>query len=293
MKNRFYIETYGGLGDIVLMTPVFKKLKLEYPDTKVIVLCKLRDHLPILLHNPYIDSLRLLTPFNRSNYKLMQAAGLIKVRGMKYALLYPAISYNKRASEIIGEMIGVEVTEPDAQVYLTGEENSKARDFLSQFKNPVIIHITSVTTDNQMWPIENWNRLVNRMKDYTFIQLGKKEEAQVEGAVDMRGKTGIRHSMALVKYARSFVGVVSFLAHATNAFKTPGVVFFGPSSIAVWGHPNNINISKKLPCSGCVDWLRSAKCPYDKPCMRLITVDEVEMAIKKQAPVSQAFALIH
>jgi hypothetical protein len=54
--------------------------------------------------------------------------------------------------------------------------------------------------------------------------------------------------------------------------------FSGPTIyggfIAPWesGYEQNINLFTKLPCSPC--WLREP-CPYDKKCMKQITVDEV------------------
>jgi len=178
-------------------------------------------------------------------------------------------------------MIGISLSDNTIQLYLTREEEANAQATLAAFRNPVILNITSATSANQMWPVEEWNKLVSVMPDCTFIQLGVPREEKVEGAVDMRGKTSVRESMALVKHAAGFVGVVSFLSHVTNAFDTRGVVLFGPSSIAVWGHANNINVSKNLPCSNCLAWLK-VKCPYGKPCMRLITVQQVKEAIRQQ-----------
>jgi ADP-heptose:LPS heptosyltransferase len=285
MKKRIYIETYGGLGDIALLTPVFQELRLLWPQAKIIALCSKPDHLKVLENNPHIDVLKVLKMRHRVYYKICSRIGLMKVHSVKYAGLRPSFSYSIRASEVIAEMVGITLRDANVQISLTEEEDVYAKKTLQPYANPFIIHITSVATKNQMWPIEKWNELVASMPGYTFIQLGLPNEEKVAGAVDLRGKTSIRESMALVKHAKGFVGVVSFLAHVTNAFNTPGVVFFGPSTLAVWGHPNNINISKNLPCSGCVDWLKWTACPYGKPCMHLITVKEVQEAIEKQAPV--------
>jgi hypothetical protein len=44
------------------------------------------------------------------------------------------------------------------------------------------------------------------------------------------------------------------------------------------GYEQNINLFTKLPCSPC--WLREP-CPYDKECMKQITVDEIRSAVWK------------
>jgi hypothetical protein len=80
--------------------------------------------------------------------------------------------------------------------------------------------------------------------------------------VDLRGETSVRESVALLRHALAFVGVVSFLAHATNATGTPAVVLFGPSAPNVWAHPNQMVINKSLRCAPCIDTLAGHPCPY-------------------------------
>ena len=276
------MDIWGGLGDVVLATPVFERLKNKSPRSRIIALSNSKDRLEVLRHNPYIDKLTSFSYYHR----LLKFLGIISIQDIRYGFLKPSLSYTKKASEIIAGMLGVTLKDKTAQIYLTEEEEEKAVRKLSDFKHPVIIQITSRTTENQMWPIASWNELVRELPDYTFLQLGAKDEEKVEGAVDMRGNTNIRESLALMKHAKGFVGVVSFLSHVTNAFDKPGVVFFGVSSVAIWGHDNNINISKDLPCSPCVDVLGRSKCPYGKECMRLISVNEVRKAIYEQMPLN-------
>ena len=282
MKDVIYVNLWGGLGDVVLSTPIFKELKSKYPNSRTVVNYFYQGQADILQGNPYVDILRPMTFFNKVYYKFLVYVKKIKIHNIAYGSLRPAFSYAIKASEIIAEMMDLKLTDTQLQLYLKKEEDLDAREKLSAYKNSIIIHITSVASTNQMWPVENWNQLVKNMPDYTFIQLGLISETMVEGAVDMRGKTSIRESIALIKNAHSFVGVVSFFSHVTNAFNKYGVVFFGPSSPSVWGHENNINVTKELPCSPCIDFLGKGECPYDKLCMRLISVEEVEDMIIKQ-----------
>jgi len=289
MKKKIYINAWGGLGDVVLATPLFQQLKLDFPDLKIMVLSPSRSRLDVLENNPYIDKLILFSFY----YDLLKYFRIIKVNGISYGKFRPSYTSKKKAQEVIGEMFGVTLKDKSIKLYVTAEEDRYAKKVLSEYKNPVILQITSRTTNNQMWPDENWVELVRDMPDFTFIQLGTDNETKIEGAVDMRGKTNVRESIALVKHASSFVGVVSFLSHVTNAFRKPGVILFGGvSSHLVWGHDNNINITKLLTCSPCVDFMMGNKCPYDKPCMRMISVSEVQQAIYKQVPVEKESSLM-
>lgn len=279
MRNKIFINAWGGLGDVVLSTPVFKQLKQDNPSTEIVAISRSKERLDILRGNPYIDRLMLFSFWN----KLWIRLGLLKVVDIQYGELNPSYSYKKKAPEIIAEMVGVTLRDTSLQLYITEKEDHMAKEFLSSYKLPILIHITSNTTENQMWPVENWNELVASMPDCTFLQMGASNEARIDNTIDLRGKTNVRESMALVKHARSFVGVVSFLSHVTGAFGTKSVILFGGvSAAAVWSHDCNINIVKFLPCSPCVDILMRIACPYGKLCMRIISVSEVREAIMKQ-----------
>jgi ADP-heptose:LPS heptosyltransferase len=91
-----------------------------------------------------------------------------------------------------------------------------------------------------------WEALVASHPELTFVQLGSREESPIRGTVDMRGETSVRESVALLRHALAFVGVASFLAHATNATGTPAVVLFGPSAPNVWAHPKSNGHQQEL-----------------------------------------------
>jgi ADP-heptose:LPS heptosyltransferase len=207
---------------------------------------------------------------------------LAKFDVLRYDHFAPGLTYEKHATEIIADMFGVRLESPVLQVYLTDKEKQWGREKLSEYRNPIVIHITSLTSKNQRWPLEYWTQLINSLPGYTFIQLGTAKEDKVEGAVDFRGKTSFREALSILNSSVSFVGVVSSFAHATGAFGTPGVVLFGASTPLVWGYPNNINLYKSLRCAPCVDLLLNSPCPYGTPCMTGITVEDVRNALLSQ-----------
>lgn len=278
------VITIGGLGDVLLSTPSFKALKENNKNSKIIVHCTSPAHMEVFRHNPYVDSIRNTSFFSNMVPYTLYKLNKLHFGSIAYGRFMPTMCYNnnKNATEIIAEMLGATLEDKQVQVYLTPEEESKAISMLAKYKNPVIMHITSLTSKNQEWPLKNWEELIRQMPDYTFLQVGLSNDEAVTGAVDLRGKTRFREALAILKHAVSFVGVVSSFAHATNAFGTPGVVLFGASTPAIWGHANNINIYKELHCAPCIDLILNHECPYGKPCMNTITVEEVKSAILKQ-----------
>jgi len=280
-RTTLCIAATGGWGDVLLCTPVIRAMKESNRNCRTIVFCAQMEKAQIFRHNPYIDCIRSMSIIRSpvSSYLLM--AGKWTLHRLNYANLAPSIFPTKSAIEVLAEMAEVQLQDRKVQFFLSKRENRTARETMAKFRNPVCIEISSHGR-NKIWPKRNWEELIKQMPGYTFIQLGPTGDPVLEGAVNLIGKTSFRQAAALIKNAYSFVGVDSGSAHLTNAFGIPGVVLFGPSSPQVLGHPNNINIYKKVRCSPCADILGYAKCPYGEFCMNSITVEEVKQALTSQ-----------
>lgn len=289
MSKQFILVTWGGIGDLLVCTPTLKALRETYPDHKIIVYClkQKKEHVYVLQNNPYITSLRTLhwTTMLRYPYHLylyLFRRKKAKYYSLDFQLIPLSYIYDKSVKEIVPDIFNIKLNDTKVSLFLTTHEEQQAQKRLLPYKNVVLMHITSVSSRNHLWPHENWVELVRQLPEYTFIQLGLEKELYVEGAVDWRGKTTLREVFGLMKYASSFVGIESCLAHITNAFDTPGVVLFGDSSPVHWGHSNNINIYKDVSCGPCYYYLWGQGCPYGNKCMKQITVGEVKQALLQQ-----------
>jgi ADP-heptose:LPS heptosyltransferase len=276
------ILSWGGLGDVLLSTPLFRAIKEQKHGVKTTVYCVNDSHYDIYLNNPYIDQLKKIGYLCRAELLYLTRLRSAKLHVSDYGSLLPTCVYSKNATEIIAEMFGITLEHKQVMIFLTREEEETGKHLVSRYSTPVAIHVTSKFTSNQNWPISYWTELVQRNPQYAFLQLGLPAEELIPGVIDLRGKLPLREQFAVLKYARAFVGVDSSFAHVTNAFGTPGVVFFGPSNSLIWGHPNNRNLDLGLPCAPCVDVLARAPCPYGAPCMSGITVLEVERNLELQ-----------
>ena len=282
-RKTFHVISWGGLGDVLLSTPTLYSLKKQDPTCRIVVYCVVKRHQEVYQHNPDVDRITDISFIKNPWPFICYYLKWTKFYHFSYGQLFPSLFYKKKAARLIAEEIfGTTLEDDKIRVYLTEKEEKWAREQLAPYKNPVIIHISSIASKNQEWPVDYWNKLISEMPEYTFIQLGVATENQVDKAIDFRGRTTFREAMAIIKNAKSFVGVVSSFSHATNAFDTPGVVLFGASAVEVWGHPNNINLFKGLSCAPCIDRLEKSPCPYDKQCMTGISVEEVKHALLKQ-----------
>ena len=292
MKTKiFRILLWGGFGDIILITGCLSALKKKFPAAKVVLYCP-NNKMEIFNHNPYVDRIIPLFFFQKPYLSIRYWRKRFQFTRTDLSFLHIAKLYRVPASQIYGEILRVK-NDDRTEIYLTRKEEEWALDTLKNYTFPVILHVTSECSVNHMWPAEKWEELVRRMNSVTFIQIGYHKEARIEGAVDFRGKTSIRQAMALIKYCRSFAGVDSFFGHVTNAFDIPGVILFGDSSPIIWGHANNINISKNLECSPCYETLLGENCPYGKLCMHTIAVDEVQQALEKQLMRNEVPAVLN
>jgi len=296
-RNVYKIISHGGIGDALLTTPVFSALKKKDPDCIIKVYCPDKKHLEVYRHNPYIDKLGGTSfreqPFLRAIYLFNPAYIESRYYNNNYGKCNPSKIYEIHASRIIGEMFHLKLHDVTLEVYLTEREEVYGSEMMSKYEHPVIVHTTASCTKNKHWTIEKWEELIRLAPDYTFIQIGLKTEQRLKGAVDFRGMSSIRETMALIKYAKGFVGVESSFAHACNAVGTPGVVLFGPSAPVMWGHKTNINLFKGVTCAPCIDILLSSACPYNNFCMKDISVDEVRYALEAQVklPVIQTVTI--
>ncbi|HEY8898250.1 MAG TPA: glycosyltransferase family 9 protein [Niastella sp.] len=287
MSKELIIVSAGGIGDAIVATPTYKALRQTYPHHRIIVYCVNEKHYNVFLNNPHIDSLRMLKVKHMWKYPRHLYAYLFNRKSIQYRLMafqhIPlTFIYDKNVKEIIPEIFDLPVKDPKAELYFTHKEEETAKKLLEPFPCPILMHIHSRASQNHHWELERWETLVKELPECTFIQIGHVDEPYVKGAVDFRGKTGLREALCMLKFACSFVGVDSNFSHVTNAFDVPGVVLFGDSSPVFWGHSNNINIYKALPCSPCYYDLWSDPCPYGHECMDAIAVEDVKQALYTQ-----------
>jgi ADP-heptose:LPS heptosyltransferase len=305
---QFKIRTWGGLGDVLLLTPALRTLKRQDPRAHVTIHCVSRKHFEILKHNPHVDVLKIAGPAGHLGAMLLRQVraflGLHVARGhefgfragaverrfvawlnrprevrqvdMSHAAL-PSLS-GRPAAVLYAETLGIAISDTRQDVWLTADEQQSAEAFMRQYVNPVILQITPKTSANKRWPLERWQTVVQRNPHVTFLQIGLPDEPLLEGTIDLR-TCSIRRAFALIQYATCLVGIDSVLAHAASAVGTPAIVLFGPTEPEVWAHTNTVAITRRLRCSPCVDTLGDSRCPYGNTCLTGIDVSGVEAAL--------------
>jgi hypothetical protein len=94
----------------------------------------------------------------------------------------------------------------------------------------------------------------------TPVLVGTAKDAMpdISGAMDLIGKTTLSGLLWLARRAAGVVACEGGVAHIASHVRARTAVFFGPTSAAFWGYPDNLNIEAggKCPMRPC--WFRTA-----------------------------------
>ncbi len=164
---------------------------------------------------------------------------------------------------------------------LSADERAAGRRFPEQICIQSSGRGAAAFMQNKEWFIERFQAVVNALTPrFQFIQIGSTESPRLESTLDLRGKTSLRESAALLSQSRLFIGQVGFPMHLSRAVDCRAVILFGGRETpALTGYVANENLYTPLPCSPC--WQRN-KCDFERACMKQITVDAVLAAVEKQ-----------
>jgi hypothetical protein len=163
-------------------------------------------------------------------------------------------------------------------LFLSPSEKGKGR---LHPKQAVIQSAGRASMRNKQWLPERYQAVVDALRDEVhWIQLGMANDPFMAGAVDLRGRTSLRESAAIIANSEVYVGEAGFLMHMARATDTRSVIVYGGrEEPAISGYRVNENIVGKTICSPC--WQRT-RCDYGHECMVIIEPAEVIAAIKRQ-----------
>jgi ADP-heptose:LPS heptosyltransferase len=100
---------------------------------------------------------------------------------------------------------------------------------------------------------------------------------------DLRGKTSLRESAAVLANSVLLLGQVGFLMHLARAVDRPAVIIYGGRE-KPWqsGYSCNTNLATEPYCSPCWRW-NACHNPVERVCMRHVEVDDVVRAVRERA----------
>ncbi|HSY18372.1 MAG TPA: glycosyltransferase family 9 protein [Candidatus Acidoferrales bacterium] len=273
-----YFQGTGGIGDDLMCTTVFREIKKR--SQRRIAMCTRH---PGLFQNNADITYTLYHARPRLDHWLR--AGLPSVR-LGYSAYNPATDGDEPLTEHVliklcrrAKLTGQVELRP--YLFLTRDEFAAGR----LAENVVVIQSSGLAAPypmkNKEWYPARFQEVCSELhRDVQVVQIGSEQDPKLEGAIDMRGKTTLRQSAAILANALVFVGLEGFLMHLARAVDCRSVIIYGgrikPTQI---GYVANKNLYTQVRCAPC--WLRNP-CEFDRKCMDAITVPQVIAATAEQ-----------
>ena len=168
-------------------------------------------------------------------------------------------------------------------LFLSDEERAAGRLAPRQ----IAIHSSGLSAysamKNKEWFPERFQQVAHALRgEFTLVQLGASSDPPLDGCIDLRGRTSIRESAAIIANSLLFVGQVGFLMHVARAVERPSVIIFGGRE-KPWqsGYSCNTNLASELACSPCWRW-SACDNPVQRECMHRITAFDVVRAVHER-----------
>lgn len=173
------------------------------------------------------------------------------------------------------------------QLFLSQEELQKGQLLCEQAAGgkPIVALHPFSTHPNKAWFSESWRMLAAKLVDsgahVIVIGVGNSPVPEGKGVTNLTGRTSIRETCAVLKYAKALVTGDSGPMHLASGVQTPVVALFGPTHRA-WGFfpegVSDIVIEADEECRPCS--LHGKKvCDKDQACMQSIEPQRVLQSV--------------
>ena len=257
LKPRACVVRYGALGDMIMVTPLIRRLAEDGFD--VTVNCT-RYSAEILQNNPYVSNILLQEREAIPNPDLGEywnewkgdydryinlsesiEGRLLKVQGRRDFYTHQSWRHeqcNRNYYDFTLELGGYpEVTGRRGELYLNGSEEREARRFCKKFSNKfLVLWSLSGSSHHKIYGlfepvVIDW---LSTHPDAVVVTVGdqasKKLEFEHPRLVPKSGVWPLRMSLAMTKHADLVVGPESVMTNAAGCFDTAKIVFLSHSS---------------------------------------------------------------
>ena len=306
--RRILVITLSNIGDIILTTPVIRKLSKEFPGARIDVMIgpngkEIFEKDPRIFkviiydkHMPIVQKRRLQLKLKKLKYDLV-----VDLRNTIFPLLigpkyrtgtiqkFPKETIHRKKRHLYRlQSLGIaEGPEEPSYIFIPKEDEEYIAALLKEsgVTTPFIVISPGAKSHLKMWRDEGYaavsDRLINECRaTVVFVGVGKDEETvnkimakMTAKAHNFINKTNLRQLASLLKKADLVITNDSAALHLGCAVGTKVLALFGPTDQKKYGPTGefDIAINKKLFCSPC----ESAVCKYNYECMKLILPEEV------------------
>jgi GT2 family glycosyltransferase len=266
--NALVYRSLGGIGDIIMTTPILEAAYRKFPGFKITYSCP-NEFLPLVENNPFVDN---IVSFNDSMTKEdWDVVSDLTSDCIKYEIdKQPNVDINR--SEIFSSKCGLGLNDlPSPKIFLTEQEILDAKEELADIKDNIkfgLILKSNATV--RTWPYFDQLRgqLLSEYPNSVTLEFCKSQPAGWNPPSDRtRGVFGstLRKVAALLNECDVVVSPDTGLAHISSALRVPTVWIFThiDGEIRTRGY-DNIWIVQETP-ENCP---KGQPCWYEIPCSR-------------------------
>lgn len=205
LKRKFAV------GDALLMTPVIRALKEQYPLCPIFV----QTDYPGLFHgNPRVIH-GWLDGMPPADALIINLDGSYEAQPHRHVI------------DVYAETAGLDPASVGRKLEFHYSGLAANRGLAGKW---CAMHIGPTTWEGKNWPVERWNAVAQelRRQGWKIMVLGNPpKDGMILSDLDMRGQQGYEELAALLGQCSLFVGLDSFPAHLASAVGIPCVVLFG------------------------------------------------------------------
>ena len=270
-----------GYGDDLLVTSLAAKIKKKFPERQIVIGIAGKNqafHSLIYENNPNIADCRNLDnnrPVHIINFNELNRPYI------DYEKTIPNNYVWRNFKPIPGELYFSNQERKEAKKIISAAKKFWEKNYKKKFRNIIFIETSSTKINdrqfsfkhqNKDWGIQNWTRLINKLKnDYLIIHSVHKETKNING-IFIPPETDFRTACALLDEVDFFVGPEGGFGHVAAALNKKAVLYFGgwisPDVIGYDFHENIYYKDQKSPCG-----VMQKHCTHCSKAREMITVD--------------------
>jgi ADP-heptose:LPS heptosyltransferase len=277
-RPRYLLQYDGGIGDSLLCSAICRELRRR--GARGIWLAT--RHGELFRNSPDVD--RVVEPAGRVDSYVRRMGGkLVDPHYARYDPLTDCHVYQP-GHQIAVMCAAAGITgRVTLRPYLRLAEVERSAGRLAP--GQIVIHSSGAAAryaiPNKEWFPERFATVAGELsRRFPVVQIGSASDPLLPGVRDLRGKTTLRETAAILSEARVFVGLEGFLMHLARAVDCRSVIVYGghshPSRL---GYSANCNLFTALPCAPCG---QRSRCSLDRECMRAISPEAVLAAVERQ-----------
>lgn len=212
MDYPIVVSRNGALGDVLLVTPILRRIKQERPMSQIFV----RTACPAVLSGNTVVSSILGNSANPDG-------ALIVDLNMSYENMQNTHYIDAYAKRLF-DATGIDGVKRELEFYIS----EKDRRFGEKFKGYTAIHVGPTTWPSRNWCRDKWQPLID-MIGGNIVIVGHADGSKLERCVDMRGRTTVHQMGGVLSHCKCLITIDSLPLHVAQAVGCPVVGIFGVS----------------------------------------------------------------